>query len=129
MRHVLFLVLALVLGAMSSTSQAAYASIDGAWSGSGIARYQGRADRIVCRVNFTKIAQKSFRVSALCSTGNRRYEQVGRVTSVSRTRYRGYVYNPQFNERGNVSISQSGSRLTVSVSGGRGSANLTLSRR
>jgi hypothetical protein len=82
---------------------------------------------MVCRVNFARLEQKSFRVSAVCSAGDRRYEQSG-VSSIGGNRYRGYVFNAQFNERGNVSLSQSRSRLTVSVSGPPGSANLTLSR-
>ena len=117
-----------VLGVMLETAHAAPATIEGSWSGSGIARYQGRVDRLVCRVNFAQIGEKSFRVSALCSTGDRRYEQSGRVSSVGPNRYRGWIYNTQFNERGNVSVSQSGSRLSVTVSGDRGTANLTLSR-
>ena len=115
--------------AMLGTADAAPATIEGAWSGSGIVKIRNRTDRIVCRVNFDKIAQTSYRVSARCSAGDRRYEQNGRVSRVSSNRYRGYVYNAQFNDRGNVVLSQSGSRLTVSVSGGRGTANLTLSRR
>ena len=132
MRHVSFLVLALALalGALPAAGvRAAPASIEGAWGGSGIAKIRNRADRIVCRVNFGKIGQTTFSVSARCSAGDRSYEQTGRVSRVSSNRYRGYVYNAQFNDRGNVSISQSGSRLTVNVSGGRGTANLTLSRR
>ena len=122
----------LVLGMMLETTHepahAAPPTIEGSWSGSGIARYQGRVDRLVCPVNFAQIGEKSFRVSALCSTGDRRYEQSGRVSRVGPNRYSGWVYNTQFNERGNVSVSQSGSRLSVTVSGDRGTANLTLSR-
>jgi hypothetical protein len=128
MRLVSFLALALALGVLPAAVHAAPASIEGAWSGSGIVKIRNRTDRIVCRVNFGKIAQTSYRVSARCAAGERSYEQTGRVSLVSSNRYRGYVYNTQFNDRGNVSISQSGSRLTVSVSGGRGTANLTLSR-
>ena len=117
-----------VLGVMLETAHAAPATIEGSWSGSGIARYQGRVDRLVCRVNFAQIGEKSFRVSALCSTGDRRYEQSGRVSSIGRNRYSGEVYNAQFNERGNVSVSQSGSRSSATISGDRGSANLILSR-
>jgi hypothetical protein len=131
MRHVSFLVLvlALALGVSPADLHAAPASIEGAWGGSGIAKIRNRADRIVFRVNFDKIGQSTFRVSAQCSAGDRSYEQTGRVSRVGSNRYRGYVFNAQCNDRGNVSISQSGSRLTVSVSGGRGTANLTLSRR
>jgi hypothetical protein len=43
-------------------------------------------------------------------------------------RYTGWVFNEQFNERGNVQLSQRGSRLSVTVTSSRGIANLTLSR-
>jgi hypothetical protein len=127
MRYALSL-LPVVLCAMLEAAQAAPATIEGSWSGSGLARYQGRVDRLVCRVNFAQVGQKSFRVSAFCSSGDRRYEQSGSVSSTGRDRYRGWVYNAQFNERGNVVVSQTGSRLSVTVSGERGTASLKLSR-
>jgi hypothetical protein len=128
MRVAPHLLSAILLAGMFGTTHAAPASIEGSWSGSGIAKFRNRTDRMVCRVNFARLEQKSFRVAAVCSAGDRRYEQSGRVSSVGSNRYRGYVFNAQFNERGNVSLSQSGSRLMVNVSGPRGSANLTLSR-
>ena len=128
MRLVSFLALALALGAWPAAMHAAPAGIEGAWSGSGIVNIRNRTDRIVCRVNFDKIAQTSYRVSARCSAGDRSYEQTGRVSSVSANRYRGYVYNTQFNDRGNVIAFAERLSLSVSVSGGRGTANLTLSR-
>ena len=87
-----------------------------------------RIDRIVCRVSFARIEQKSYRLSSLCSMGDRRYEQSGRVSSVGGNRYTGWVFNEQFNERGSVALSQRGSRLSVTVTSSRGVANLTLSR-
>ena len=66
--------------AMLGTADAAPATIEGAWSGSGIVKIRNRTDRIVCRVNFDKIAQTSYRVSARCSAGDRSYEQNGRVS-------------------------------------------------
>ena len=128
MRVAPYLLSAILLAAMFGTTHAAPTTIEGFWSGSGIAKFRNCTDRMVCRVNFARLEQKSFRVSAVCSAGDRRYEQSGRVSSIGGNRYRGYVFNAQFNERGNVSLSQSRSRLTVSVSGPRGSANLTLSR-
>jgi hypothetical protein len=119
----------LALGALVAAAPAAAASLDGAWSGSGIAKIRHRTDRLVCRVSFTRIEQTSYRVAAQCSAGDRRFEQTGRISSVGGNRYRGYVYNAQFNERGNLSLTQRGSSLAVSVSGGRGTATLTLSRR
>jgi hypothetical protein len=128
MRVAPYLLSVLLLGAMPANAHAAPATIEGSWSGSGIAKLRNRVDRVVCRVNFARIEGKSFRVSALCSTGGRRYEESGRVTSVGGNRYTGWVFNEQFNERGSVQLSQRGSRLSVTVRSGRGTANLTLSR-
>ena len=84
---------------------------------------------MLCRVSFARIEAESPSASRrLCSTGGRRYEQSGRVTSVGGDRYTGWVFNEQFNERGNVQLSQRGSRLSVTVTSSRGTANLTLSR-
>ena len=128
MRAVPYLLSALLLLAMLGSTDAAPATIEGSWSGSGIAKLRNRTDRIVCRVSFARIEGKSFRVSALCSTGGRRFEESGRVTSVGGNRYTGWVFNEQFNERGSVQLSQRGSRLSVTVTSSRGIANLTLSR-
>jgi hypothetical protein len=128
MRVAPYLLSALLLGTMLGTAHAAPATIEGSWSGSGIAKLKNRVDRMVCRVSFAKIEQKSFRVSSFCSMGDRRYEQSGRVSSVGGNRYTGWVFNEQFNERGNVQLSQRGSRLSVTVTSSRGIANLTLSR-
>jgi hypothetical protein len=128
MRAVPYFLSALLLFAMLGSADAAPATIEGSWSGSGIAKLRNRTDRIVCRVSFARIEGKSFRVSALCSTGGRRFEESGRVTSVGGNRYTGWVFNEQFNERGSVQLSQRGSRLSVTVTSSRGIANLTLSR-
>jgi len=128
MRVAPYLLSALLLGAMLGTSHAAPAGLEGSWSGSGVAKLRNRVDRMVCRVSFARIEQKSYRVSSFCSMGDRRYEQSGRVASVGGDRYTGWVFNEQFNERGNVQLSQRGSHLSVTVTSSRGTANLTLSR-
>jgi hypothetical protein len=128
MRVAPYLLSALLLGTMLGTAHAAPATLEGSWSGSGIAKLRNRVDRMVCRVSFARIERKSFRVSSFCSMGDRRYEQSGRVSSVGGNRYTGWVFNEQFNERGNVQLSQRGSRLSVTVTSSRGIANLTLSR-
>ena len=128
MRVAPYLLSALLLGTMLGTAHAAPATIEGSWNGSGIAKLRNRTDRIVSRVSFARIEQMSFRVSSFCCLGVRRYELSGRVSSVGGNRYTGWVFNEQFNERGNVQLSQRGSRLSVTVTSSRGIANLTLSR-
>src|SRR6478735_5040338 len=89
MRLTPYLLSALLLLAMLGSTDAAPATIEGSWSGSGIAKLRNRTDRIVCRVSFARIEGKSFRVSALCSTGGRRFGESGRVTSVGGNRWLG----------------------------------------
>jgi hypothetical protein len=79
MRVAPYLLSAILLAAMFGTTHAAPTTIEGFWSGSGIAKFRNCTDRMVCRVNFARLEQKSFRVSAVCSAGDRRYEQSGRV--------------------------------------------------
>ena len=62
MRVAPYLLSAILLAAMFGTTHAAPTSIEGSWSGSGIAKFRNRTDRMVCRVNFARLEQKSFRV-------------------------------------------------------------------
>ena len=57
---------------------------------------------MVCRVSCARIEQKVLPHLVSLHHGGRRYEQTGGVTSVGGNRYTGWVYNEQFNERGNV---------------------------
>ena len=100
MRVAPYLLSAILLSTMLGAAQAEPGGLEGSWSGSGTAKLRNRVDRIVCRVSFARIEQKSFRVSSFCSMGDRRYEQSGRVSSVGGNRYTGWVFNEQFNERG-----------------------------
>ena len=118
----------ILLSTMLGTANADPGGLEGSWSGSGTATHRNRVDRLVCRVHFVRVEQKSYRVSSQCSTEDRRYDQTGRVTSVGGNRYTGWVLNEQFNERGDVQMSQRGSRLSVTVQSRRGTASLTLSR-
>jgi hypothetical protein len=112
---------------LATGSAAAPAGLEGTWSGSGIAKYQGRTDRLVCRVSFARYGSASFKVASSCSSGGSQYQQSGTVAG-SGGRYSGHVFNQQFNERGRVAISQRGSRLSVTVTSERGTATLSLSR-
>lgn len=119
----------MILGAiLASSAIAAPAGLDGSWSGSGIAKYQGRTDRLVCRVSFSRYGDKSYKVSSNCSSGGSSYEQNGVVSTSGGSSYSGNIVNPQFNERGRVAISQRGSSLSVTVTSERGTATLSLSR-
>jgi hypothetical protein len=128
MRYVVPFLFSVLLCGLSLPAGAA-STISGAWAGSGVAHYRHRIDRIVCRVTFKPIGGKSYRLSALCSTGGDRYEETGRVTRIATGRYSGSVFNTRFNQRGSAALTQRGDRLAVTVTGRRGSASLTLTRR
>jgi hypothetical protein len=128
MRYVVPFLFSVLLCSLSLPAGAG-ATISGAWAGSGVVHYRHRVDRIVCRVTFEPIGGKSYRLWALCSTGNDRYEETGRVTRVATGRYSGSVLNTRFNRRGSAALRQRGSRLAVTVTSRRGSASLTLTRR
>jgi hypothetical protein len=121
-------VLALLVGAWLAPALAAPGGIEGSWSGSGIAKYGNRTDRVVCRVSFSRYGAQSFKVSSNCTSGNTQYQQSGTVANSGGSAYSGHVFNPQFNERGKVAISQRGSQLAVTVTSDKGTATLTLSR-
>ena len=51
MRVAPYFLLVLLLSAMPGSAHAALATIEGSWSGSGIAKLRNRVDRMVCRVS------------------------------------------------------------------------------
>jgi hypothetical protein len=107
--------------------QAAPASIEGSWSGSGTISTRGAVDQVHCRVRYTSVSTNSYAVSSVCATENGHYDITGHVTSAGGNRYQGTVISG--NERGRVLIFNRGNHLSVSVTSPRGSARLTLSRR
>ena len=65
MRLTPYLLSALLLLAMLGTTHAAPATIEGSWSGSGIAKLRNRTDRMVCRVSFARIEAEVLSASRL----------------------------------------------------------------
>jgi hypothetical protein len=127
MRHIVLLS-AIALSAAVTAAQAAPATIEGSWRGSGIVSYRNGADNVQCRVRYTRSTAKSFAVSSQCATENGHYELSGRVVSVGENRYTGWVQSAQSNQGGRVQLVQHGNRLAVTVTSRRGSARLTLAR-
>jgi hypothetical protein len=120
---------AFALGAVLTCAQAAPSTLAGWWSGSGIAQYRRRTYPVQCRVRFSPSAGDYVSVTAICTQGNTRYEETGRVVRSHGNSYSGSVYDTQFNERGSVFLIVRGNRLSVTVNSPRGQARLTLSRR
>jgi hypothetical protein len=127
MRHIAILS-AIALSTAVAAAQAAPATIEGSWRGSGIVTYRNGADNVQCRVRYTRSTAKSFAVSSQCATTSGHYELSGRVISVGENRYTGWVQSAQNNQGGRVTLVQHGNRLAVTVTSRRGSAKLTLAR-
>jgi hypothetical protein len=113
---------------LEAKQAAAAVSLEGVWKGSGIVRYSGKADAVVCRVRYKKVTAKSFDYTATCAITDAKYELTGRVVSTGGGRYAGTVPSEQGKETGRVRLIQSGKRLSISVTGARGSASLTLGK-
>jgi hypothetical protein len=120
------LTLSLLLFGVAFMPQPAAASLEGAWRGSGIVSYRGGADKVRCRVHFSRVGAKAFGVSSDCATETGRYATTGRVVPSGANRYFGLIQGEGVT--GKVVIVQHGKRLSVSVSSRRGSAKLSLSR-
>ena len=115
-----------ILGIVLTPALAASATLAGSWSGSGTISYRKNIDAVRCHARFTKVGGASFEISSQCTTDSGRYDITGRVNASSANRYSGWVESN--GERGNVVIVQSGNRLSVTVSAGKGSGRLSLSR-
>jgi hypothetical protein len=124
MRHGL-IVLLIALG-VALTPALAASSLQGQWRGSGVVSYGKKKDAVRCRVSFQKLSATAFSVSSQCATETGHYNATGRVVASGSNRYSGRVEGEGVT--GTVFITQSGNRLSVSVSSQRGSAKLSLSK-
>jgi len=123
MRHILIII---ALSGAVTAAQAAPATIEGSWHGSGIVSYPKRAERVECRVRYTPATAQRYLVSSQCATDNGRYDLTGTVTRVGGNRYSGWVGSG--GQTGRVELVQHGDRLAVTVTNRRGSGRLTLAR-
>lgn len=104
--------------------------IEGAWSGNGTVRLKdGTVEPVRCRVSYSDGGgNKTFVLNANCATTANTFQQDGRVVFIGGSRYSGRLYSTQYDVSGDVTVSVSGGRQTVSVSSPKGSASLTLNK-
>ena len=131
MRFLLACVTAFALGALTPPVIAAPDVLAGSWSGGGTVKpNNGASEAVRCRVKYTKDTGRTYLINATCSVpGVGRYQQTGRVVKVSNSRFTGRLYSEQYSVTGNVVISVSGSRQTISLSSSKGTGRLNLSKR
>src|SRR5262245_35105481 len=102
------------------------ACLQGRWRASCVVTHRTAKNSMPCRVSFCKLSATSSSVSSQCSAETGRYDVKGRVVASGSNRYPGPVQGEGVS--GTAMIVQHGNRLSVTVTSGRGSATLSLSR-
>jgi hypothetical protein len=127
MHRGLVLIFAIALSTLLMAA-APSSTLDGYWKGAGIISATSGTDRVQCRVRCKRSGGASFSFSATCTTEAGRYELSGQVRSAGGGLYTGTVHTASSKESGRIRLSQSGKRLSVTATGGGGSAQLILSK-
>lgn len=123
-------ILGLASGLFLGAGLAYAASIEGSWSGGGTVKLNtGQAERVQCRIRYEKGSGRTFVLYANCSHSNGTFQQSGRVVQLSSSSYSGRLYSDQYSVSGDVSISVSGNRQTITAVSPKGTARITLSKR
>lgn len=128
------LALTLIFGA----GEAFAASISGTWRGNGTFKpNNGSAERVGCKVTYTKTSDGRFDVLAKCSIpGAGTFTSKGRVSQKGSNNYGGLMHGQaesltaanknEYKVTGTVSIRVNGTRQTVTASNAQGTARLSL---
>lgn len=120
---------ALALGLGFSKAVAEPGSLEGSWSGGGIVSFSsGAREQARCRVRFSRQSSTVFGMNAICATTSARVAQTATVEWVGANRFAGTFYNPEYGVSGTISIVLGGNRLSASLRGDVGSAQLSFSR-
>jgi len=130
MRYALVCWLAFTIGLFPGAGAVNAASIEGSWSGSGTVKLtDGGIERVRCRVRYEKSIGRTYVLHVTCAHPNGTFRVSGRVVKLSDRRYSGRLYSDQYSVAGDVSISVSGSRQTVTAKSARGTATVVLTKR
>jgi hypothetical protein len=129
-RHSIAVAALVALAAASTTpSQAQQQSLlAGSWSGGGtVTLKSGNIEKVRCRATFSPSGNGAS-MSAQCANATARVSQTAELTRVSATRYIGEFRNPEYNISGSIRITLSGNSLNASLTGGGGSASMSMNR-
>ncbi|MES0385660.1 MAG: hypothetical protein ABUJ98_13895 [Hyphomicrobium sp.] len=130
MRVPISLLLLAPLVLIVSIDKAGAASLEGTWSGSGMANPKdGKPEKLRCRISYSRHSEKVYSVAAACATTSVKFRQTGKLLKVSPTRYVGDFYNPEYDVSGRVRVIVRGSAQTVTFKSARGNGSATLSKR
>ncbi len=113
---------------IGTTVSAQQNSIGGTWSGGGtVTLKSGNVEKVRCRATFSPSGNGAS-MSATCANATAKVTQTAELTRVNASRYVGEFQNLEFNISGSIRITISGNTLTASMSGGGGSASMSMNR-
>ena len=120
--------LAACILAASPPAIAQQATLEGAWSGSGVVVFpSGDREKAQCRATFRR-SGGSFGMSAVCATASARVAQTAQLARTSANRFAGEFYNSEYGVSGEITVTVQGNRLSAALNGGGGSAHFNLRR-
>lgn len=130
MRYVFVCLLAFTFGLFPGERAAEAASIEGSWSGSGTVKLtEGGVERVRCRIRYEKSTGRTFVLHVTCAHSNGTFRVSGRIVRLSGgNRYSGRLYSDQYSVAGDVGISVSGSRQTLTAKSTKGTATVKLTK-
>ncbi len=127
---ILYRLIPALLAITIAASPVAAATLDGAWSGSGVIKPRSaEAERVRCRVSYSRLSQKVYSVSATCASASNTIRQTGELLMIRPNLFVGDFYNRQFDIRGRIRVVLSGRTQTVTLSSSDGNGSLRLRRR
>lgn len=129
MRYVLMCLLVFTFGSLTGEHAANAASIEGSWSGSGTVRLtEGGTEAVRCRIRYEKGSGRTFVLHVTCAHSNGTFKVSGRIVQLNGSQYSGRLYSDQYSVAGDVGISVSGTRQTLTAKSKKGSATVKLTK-
>jgi hypothetical protein len=123
--------LSLILGLTFAASvtvvpEARAEGISGSWSGGGTVSFaSGQRERARCRAHYSG-GGSVVSMSGTCATPSGNVSQSAQLRRVGPNSYAGSFFNPEYNASGSIRVTVRGNTQSVTISGGAGSASLTL---
>ena len=115
--------------AASRGAAAQSAGLEGSWHGGGsVAFASGQQERAQCRAHYRRASANAYMVTATCATPSGRATQTATLRQVGGNTYQGQFHNAEYDVSGTISVTVSGNRQSLRLSGGAGSAAFELRR-
>ena len=106
-----------------------FQKLEGSWRGGGsVAFSSGASERAQCRAQYRRASVNAYTVTATCATPSGRATQTATLRRVGDNTYQGQFRNAEYDVSGTISVTVSGNRQSVRLSGDTGSAAFELRR-